>query len=550
MDKYLVNRAAREQAFAAVEDVSVTPTSLIPLHSEGHLLIIGADEKPLMEALSALNNSGLRISILRIGRGEEEEFEGVKVLYSQNLEVKIIGYLGCFTVTLETAQGNMNLSRVVDIDREHFDLILDLNSDPLLGMETKPQGYHASGNSQELIAKVLSELPEQVGDFEKPVFVQNEEYACAHSRNGQPGCRRCLDVCPALAITSSGEKVEIDPYLCQGGGVCASACPTDAITYAFPKPADTLNRLRVLLNTYHESGGERSCLLFYDEGSGAQRLQNVIELLPANLLPVEVEEIGSLGLDIWFAALAFGAWKVYLLDSPQVTPSVEAEILGRITVAHSILHALGFPRQSITWISRDREADIDLRETDDGMPDIPHADFIGLNEKRRSLFLALDHLHACASVSAEVINLPAGSQFGEVLVNAPECTLCMACASVCPTSALSSGGDHPRLKFHESACIQCGMCVSSCPEKAVSLNPRLLLAPDRREERRVLHEEDPFCCIECGRPFATPSVIERISKQLRGHHMYSNPESIKRLEMCEDCRVVDMFQDGGGSLPV
>jgi hypothetical protein len=37
-------------------------------------------------------------------------------------------------------------------------------------------------------------------------------------------------------------------------------------------------------------------------------------------------------------------------------------------------------------------------------------------------------------------------------------------------------------------------------------------------------------------------------EKLSGHWMFQKPEAVKRLEMCEDCRVKDMFKDGGGLL--
>ena len=39
-------------------------------------------------------------------------------------------------------------------------------------------------------------------------------------------CRACIDACPTIAITSIGDKVSVDPYLCQGAGSCVAACPS------------------------------------------------------------------------------------------------------------------------------------------------------------------------------------------------------------------------------------------------------------------------------------------------------------------------------------
>jgi hypothetical protein len=40
-------------------------------------------------------------------------------------------------------------------------------------------------------------------------------------------------------------------------------------------------------------------------------------------------------------------------------------------------------------------------------------------------------------------------------------------------------------------------------------------------------------------------------EKLSGHWMFQQkPEQLARLRMCEDCRVKDMFRDGGGLLDV
>jgi hypothetical protein len=73
----------------------------------------------------------------------------------------------------------------------------------------------------------------------------------------------------------------------------------------------------------------------------------------------------------------------------------------------------------------------------------------------------------------------------------------------------------------------------------------------------VVNEDTPFNCIVCGKPFATTSLIERMSEKLSDHWMFQEPQAVERLKMCEDCRVKDMFKrvkdmfkDGGGLLDV
>ncbi|MCK5360044.1 MAG: 4Fe-4S binding protein, partial [Gammaproteobacteria bacterium] len=106
-----------------------------------------------------------------------------------------------------------------------------------------------------------------------------------------------------------------------------------------------------------------------------------------------------------------------------------------------------------------------------------------------------------------------------------------------------SGQDVPQLRFIESMCLQCGMCTSICPERAISIAPRILFDREQRSHSRSLYEEPPFCCVSCGKPFATKSVIDNMMKKLSGHWMFTDERAKQRLMMCEDCRVVDVVQD-------
>jgi ferredoxin len=138
--------------------------------------------------------------------------------------------------------------------------------------------------------------------------------------------------------------------------------------------------------------------------------------------------------------------------------------------------------------------------------------------------------------------LPAGSLYGSIRVDTEKCTLCMACAGACPESALMDGGEYPRLKFLERNCVQCGLCANTCPENAIALVPRLLLTDVRRQEV-VLNESEPFNCISCGKALGTKLMIDNMLGKLAGHSMFQGEGKLKRLQMCADCRVVDMMSN-------
>ena len=152
-------------------------------------------------------------------------------------------------------------------------------------------------------------------------------------------------------------------------------------------------------------------------------------------------------------------------------------------------------------------------------------------------------LAARALSGSEPRALPDGAPYGTIHVDADACTLCMACVPLCPSGALSDYPDKPQLLFTEDACLQCGLCANICPETAITLEPRMD-ASDASLQPRVMNEEEPFHCIECGTSFGVKSTIDRIAERLETHAMFANPQALRLIRMCDDCRVKSQMHDG------
>jgi len=50
------------------------------------------------------------------------------------------------------------------------------------------------------------------------------------------------------------------------------------------------------------------------------------------------------------------------------------------------------------------------------------------------------------------------------------CIQCGACASFCPTEALTIDRDTMIVSFDNSKCVVCGMCLECCPTRAIELH--------------------------------------------------------------------------------
>jgi ferredoxin len=386
------------------------------------------------------------------------------------------------------------------------------------------------------------------GTFDKPRYIAFTEDLCAHSRSRIVGCHRCLDLCPAGAIAPNGDHVAIDAKICAGCGQCAAACPTGAAAYALP-PADALMRkLRVLLSAYREAGGVNPVVLLHDESHGAPLIDALArhgDGLPANVLPLAVNEVTQVGLETLAAAFAYGASAVRFLLRQRPRHDVTG-LRNTIALAEPILAGLGFGTGRVADIETD-DPDA-LGEALRAIPALPPsprpASFAPVGGKRDVMRLALRELHRAAPAPVDVVALPEGAPFGAVEINVEGCTLCLACVSACPTGALSADTERPMLRFAEDACVQCGLCKATCPEKVISLRPQLDFRA-ATATARVLKEESPFECIDCGKPFGVRSTIERVAAKLEGKHwMFKG--SARRLDvikMCEDCRVAVMAKE-------
>ena len=458
---------------------------------------------------------------------------GVPTVPVGNRRLQIEGYLGNFNILLGE-EGKANFEKV------SVDLILDLSAEPLLTMPLKPPGYLTSIMEEPYLTLVEEELKGLTGTFEKPKYFDYDASICAHGRSGITGCTNCIDACPAEAITSLIETVKVNPNLCQGGGVCASVCPTGAIRYVYPNVTDTLRMVRTLLTSYREAEGSDPVIAFVADAES-----EILDNKPDNMLTVVVEELASIGMEVWLSALAYGAKSVLLIDAGSMPASVSMFLQLQISTAETILSGLGYKESLIRIVdpqSLQQHCEVgDSIHLADEVFKV--ASFSGSLEKRRTTLLAIDFLYQQRSSSQQIIALPEQSLFGRITVDADACTLCMSCTSVCPSKAISAGNDVPKLEFHEINCVQCGICESACPERAITLEPRLIADAQQRRGVVTLHEETPFCCITCGKAFATKSLIDNMTQKLAGHHMFKSERAKLRLMMCEDCRVVDVVQD-------
>ena len=540
---------------AAREDMP--PIQAVTLKSEGVILIYGRDEAAIEAGRRLADRLDVTVMLSRPDDVAAPATRDFPVVQGHVRNAR--GVLGAFELSIDetalpapSSRAHLKFSAARNGATSTCDIILDLSGYGALfpASELRPGYLRADPRDRAAVEKAIAEAGQLVGVFDKPLFINFTDRLCAHSRSRITGCVRCLDLCPTGAITPDGDHVKIDPEICAGCGSCASVCPTGAASYALPPADAVLRRLRALLTTYRAAGGQTPVVLLHDGDHGAALIEALARFgdgLPAHVLPLRLNEVTQVSPEILAGAFAFGASGFALLT--RAKPKHDVTGLRRtVEMSATIIGGLGYGEGALRIIETDDPDQLlaQLNSMALGVASPRPAQFEPRGTKRPVLETVMRELHVAAPDPVDVIDLEQGAPFGGLDVNAEGCTLCHSCVTACPTGALSDHPERPMLRFIESACVQCGLCAATCPEKVIKLKPQIDFTA-WREPARIVKEEEPFCCIGCGTPFATKSMIDKITGKLAGKHWMFSGEHARRLDvvrMCEKCRVEAVMNEG------
>jgi len=541
------NAFAKQAALLTEAAMDRPSTPLQDIFSSGVCLIVGASKTVLPVAKKLCDV----LSVTCLLSDMPDDFTPTDAFDAALGKIKTAsGAFTGFEITVDGyapispgGRGAGSFGKPVDGAKSGCDVILDLTGGTaLFPSPDKRDGYlRADPNDPIAVEGAVFEASQLVGEFDKPLYIRFDASVCAHSRASQQGCNRCLNVCPTGAILSAGDTVSIDPDICAGCGACASVCPSGAASYDDPTAEFLFLRLRTLAEAYRTAGGKAPRVMFHDESFGTEMIQLSARFgkgLPSDVIPVGVTNVESIGHAEILAAMGVGFTNASILMSPKSDGEVVA---AQLALAQAVLEGAehGAARAQLIDVADPDALEATLYEK--GPKPLEHAPILPLGDRRSVTRLAAT---AIAEPDA-VIALPAGAPYGAVEINTDACTLCLACVSLCPVGALLDNPDKPQVKFQESACLQCGICASTCPESAITLKPQLNLQ-NAALSPVVLHEEEPFDCISCGKPFGVKSTIERIVDKLKDNHaMFTNSDNHKLIQMCDDCRVNAQFHQEG-----
>jgi len=517
----------RLAALAPLAPGASAAQDLIRFNSRGAVLVVG-DGPSIAPAVGALAGV-LKVVAFAPGFAEFES-KGAKVMAVGGRVVSLSGVLGAFRARAAVpGGGSADIGKFSPNADGSFDLVLDLSSAPLLGSGAAVPGYFAPHGDQAALAAAIAELSRQVGCLVKPRYVDYESSLCAHGAKGLRGCTLCLQVCPARALRSEGDFVALDPRLCEGCASCTLACPTGALSCKRPSRAALRASLRRVLER-SENGTSPVIVACVPELSARVEAYR----LPARSRVLQIDALPAFGDELWYEALAMGAAGVVLVRDTNAAKEEQALVDRKVAEAHALLRSIGVSPLRLAFAAPDAlAAAVGAIPQNTASPSKPP---IASTAKRGTLLAALDALHAVSDGAGAPVSPAPGMPFGEVLVNRTRCTLCFACANVCPVQAFAVETEPtPTLRFIEANCIQCGLCELGCPEHAIALEPRFLPDVAARSVARLLHKDELFPCTACNTPFIGRRLLASSLERISGHALLG-AEGVQRLKMCPDCR--------------
>ena len=509
---------------------AVAATDTVVFESRGVALVIGDDASvaPHAAALARV----LKVVVCAPGVQEVAGLPRGVVAIGGRIAA-IAGHLGAFTARAMTGpDASADLGSFSPNADHAFDLVLDLSREPHFPQPVPPLGYFAPGADPTALAQAIAAMPALVGRFAKPRYFEFTPALCAHGAKGKTGCTRCLDVCSAAAIRSAGDVVAVDPYLCQGCATCSLACPTGALSFRHPARGDLAAQIALVLEEARAESVAAPVLVVH-----APTLADTVRGigLPAAARTIEVAALPAFGEELWLSALAQGAAGVVLITDSRLPRATLTLLEERLAGARSLIDAVGARGGAVAAVAVEAVHDAVAAAAAAANP-VPREMQVNPRvEKRTLIFAGLDTL-AQGSIATPV-PLPAGTPFGEVVVDRDACTLCHACVNLCPTSALvAETAPLPKLRFVEANCVQCGLCEVGCPEHAITLRPRFFPDPAARNAARLLHEDELARCTSCGTAFIGRALLASSLARMKDFPGLTDAGGIDRLKLCPECR--------------
>ncbi|PID77330.1 MAG: hypothetical protein CSB24_01925 [Deltaproteobacteria bacterium] len=378
------------------------------------------------------------------------------------------------------------------------------------------KGIHnlTADSSQDIISTIAA-TPGKINIGRK---VHYQRGICLYNTSKNAACSKCISTCSFGALYKTENGIGIYHSACTGCGECVSVCPTGALDPTW-LPRDSFSQV------CSHFAGKAVLVIPENINPGGLELD-----LPTGLAPLVVKS-GLVFDENYLLTLAGNTCKEVIIYGV-----ADDNLLASAANFVNQIYQKKFGRK-IIHICHDEAA---LRQVLAGLgntdfkvqpPKLPAAGFSKRAETaaRLQLLVGNDDLGLISSAGH---HLP----FGTIVIDPDKCTLCLACADVCPTRALSVHAEDNSLRFTASLCIQCGCCSLTCPETGcLSLVKDGFALEPKSFVPQIMAQDELFTCTECSKEFAPKKAVEKIINAMSSK-FGSDPVKLKTLSCCPECK--------------
>lgn len=355
-------------------------------------------------------------------------------------------------------------------------------------------------------------------------------------------CKLCADICPAGAIASSDNALQIDKSSCTGCGACVNACPRGSISYPGYSTEELEREIEALLSNRAELPYRiiaivcQSCFDADDTG---------IKNCSPSIFTIKVPSLAIVSPLLLLNAFNMGADGIALIHDEEccINKTPRQPLANTITFVQQLLDRWGIDKNSIKCINKvDIELNGNLRQFANYVVASGHTQFKSAPgsmtfEGMYNLAAIIKEMDSKLRITNEDMLSGEDVPFGIVTIDSAHCTGCSVCAQNCPTGAISTrtSGDPPTFKliFNHDKCIACNLCVNKCPEKCMIVSKTLDFAR-LSNVGKTIFENEFIHCRNCNKPYASKSMVDALKRKLED----SGVSDAEWTEYCPSCRVV------------